>query len=148
MKAFTLSKKSWHWRLASYYGPAHEYEFMDGGDGDLCSYMAAVLKGLAIVCLVTMGLAMVAFLEGTIGAWLVFVINNGMIKMDDAAVAATVMNIFFAVFGVSIFFSISETGKNFRAKISALNLTPPEDSFLVLAYRSFKDKTCVRLVVQ
>ena len=147
MKAFTLSKKSWHWRLASSYGPACEYEYMEGGDGDLCSYIQAVLKGAVIALFITMAFGLVAFVEASLGDWAVYVINNGMIRMDDTAVAALLMNIFCIVFGTIIFISVSETGKNLRRRVSSINLAP-EDSFLVLAYRSFKEKTCVRLVVQ
>ena len=149
MKAFTLSKKSWHWRLAVTYGSHYEYDT----ETDLCTYIRNVLKGIFVVMLVIVagGLCISAPM-GSLAAWIVYVITNGITEMDPVAFAGAFLIFGFVILtGLFLLFN-TDTGEEVVSKVKrAVRIKipkPQEDSFLVLAYRSFKDKTCVRLNVQ
>lgn len=149
MKAFTLSKKSWHWRLAVTYGNHYEYDT----DTDLCTYIRHVMRGIFVALLVTAagGLCISAPM-GSLLAWIAYVITHGMTEMDPVAFAgAALIGGITILTGLFVLFN-TDAGEEVISKVKgAVKITipkPKEDSFLVLAYRSFKDKTCVRLRVQ
>lgn len=147
MKAFTLSKKSWHWHLAVTYGNHCKYDT----ETDLCTYMRQVAVGTIVVLLLTLagGLCLGAPF-GSLLAWIVFVANYGLTEMDPVAFAGAAMIMCVALL-IGIFFLFNtDAGEEVVSKVKrAIRIPKPQkDSFLVLAYRSFKDKTCVRLNVQ
>ena len=149
MKAFTLSKKSWHWRLATVYGSHDKWDT----ETDLCAYMRNVIRGVIVISLVIFaGGLCIGIPFGSLLGWMAFVATNGLIEMDAIAFAAVVMIVGIVILiGLFLLFN-TDAGEEIIDKIkSTVRIKihrPQKDSFVVLAYRSFKEKTCVRLSVE
>ena len=149
MRAFNLSKNSLHYRVAAVYGPHSKY---DDDDTDLCSYLRAFLKGLFVIVMITgVGGIFIGGLLGSFLAWLAFITVNGFIGPSEVAFAGGLL-LGMALLLIATLATV-EMGGMRRVKYavrSAVDFLTPErkDTFLQLAYRSFKDKTCVKLTLE
>lgn len=164
MQAFELKRDSWHYRL----GTVFDGEI--GYSTDICSYIRYVLRGallggfaatvMAGVAALVVGIlfswgvvAYYVYQNWGTGAWYVSPEFRTFFKVG------VIFGIVFAAAG-SVFGGIAWVG-NYREKartkawLECCRLCreglepppPPPPSFLALAYRRFKDKTCVRVKI-
>jgi hypothetical protein len=149
MKAFNLSKKSLHWHLAVTYGNHCEWDT----DPDLCSYLQRVVQGVIVASLAAfVGGLGIGVPFGELLAWIAYVAANELVPMTVPAAAAMLIIFAVVVFVCGFLLFNTDRGeeivgvikKNIRVSIPK----PKQESFIVLAYHSFKDKTCVRLSIQ
>lgn len=158
MNPITLSKSSWHYRLATYYGSLKvsywDYA-VDSFDEievphniDSCTYIQHVMKGLLIIVVLTamfVGLVGVPFSDflmwGMVAAQYSFVQMHGaavwFALLATAALGTTVL--------VGIWIGIDKALKSYRRR--SFRLTKPalqkKTSFLRVLYTKLHDKTCV-----
>ena len=130
-----INKKSWHYRLATAYGPMSTYR----DELDICRYIRSVLIGSLIACIVASGLG------SAIASISVFVMHvlmlDGNIE-DPIAVAG----LFLVIILVTILSVVAATEvkeyveRNYVFKKKEATLKKP--GLLKMAYRRFKEKTC------
>lgn len=131
MRELQYQKRGIIWRLASTYGPLHEFET----ETDICTYWRAVLKGSFLAMLLTALAMLVSAGVADFGAWLVAMVSAG--AYIDPQVGAFVVSVvlgFVAVAGV--------VGGTFYLKQKTGVHAP---RFMTEAYASWKDKTCVKV---
>lgn len=141
-----LSKDSWHYRLATYCGFRQNYVYSDEKQdwveegGDMCSYTNRVLIGFVLIAVAAMifyvvtagiiqmllGLAFSAYY----GAWI-------MTPLGDALCFVTLVISAAGTLAFS-FMKVLTYADNTKIKGS-------QPSFVKLAYRSWKDKYCVKI---
>lgn len=159
MKEFILNKNSWHYKL-SRFGLDNWYP----DHSDLCSYIRRIGFVIALLVAFTSVAIIAIFLEGK-------VIAEGSFDFPGKFETWTLTQIFLAfligfvldsiVFG-TIFLCLEfqrEIGEflcNYPLRpliltvgkiVELVERDPDEDNpgFIILAYRSFKDKTCVKI---
>ncbi len=136
MKSFTLKKKSLHYWLASTAGST----YIDP-DIDMCAYLRKVVESalslLAIAALALFGLYIIGHM--TYSAWLcAFGTRCVFTPLDQGAGF-----ILLCVAGVFSFVGLFLVRKELKARYKAG--APKDPGFLVLAWRSVKDKTCFKI---
>lgn len=153
MKTETVNVNSWHYRLATTYGPVSTWR-LARGEADFCSYLRGVFLGLLLVFFIT---AMGSILTvGLIGMPMIYVVSSILElgwHFPPAEVGIfLVFDLAIAIFGFFMWFHLSGNfAKTVNAVIIALgkNATEKyvekEPGFVSLAYRKFKEKTCFRL---
>lgn len=135
-----LSKKSWHYEIVNRYCD----DYYDSSD--LCSYARGVMSALAKLLLLSIvGALIFGYGFGDLFAWIAAVIKTAAwIEPNPVTIFVggiiLILSILFCGVALTALFHTSKVAK----KVSAV-MTPAEDSFLVQAYRGFKDKTCVRI---
>ena len=126
MKTLTFNKNSWHYKLAALNNDWHST--------DICSYSKSVIIGL---------LGCIILFIGAIGysitvMWFLMAclvsVKTGINVIDTQAIAGAVM-LFgpFAVFGM---FKYLDSPTSYKKK---------PDSFITTAYKSYKEKFCVKI---
>jgi hypothetical protein len=146
MKTFEIDKNSWHYRLANTYSN-FEYEYE--GHRNLCEYMRRVFYGalLAIVVAAVGGILAASFVcwIGAIILW-PFI---GFFEMSVLFIPAAIITTFI---GVGLFAAMCQKiqAKYIEYRESRPRYTPvlKEPGFVTLAWRSFKEKTCVKITVK
>lgn len=153
MKTETVNVNSWHYRLATTYGPVSKY-LLARGEGDFCSYLRGVFLGMLFVYLITvLGALMTAGLVGMPLIWLAASVLELGWHLPSAEVA-----IFLAadvVIAIMVFFGWFHLSGNYAKTVKAVRIAlgknsektvvEKEPGFIRLAYRKFKEKTCFRL---
>lgn len=148
MMEFELNANSWHFYLANY-GARRIREWRD--DNDFCSYMRAVIKGLMLFTIVY-GLALFAIglTLNMLYEFYGFFINDVQLSVW-AECTYMIYGIAFAMCAILFFMwftaekaipAIAQTWRNV-AYGKRKEERPP--TFLGLAYRKFKDKTCFKI---
>lgn len=132
MKAFTLSNAAWHFRLANY---GAKRIWVEGGS-DICEYTRAVFAGSFLLLL--------AVIAGALAAtW----VGLSLFNLYEVAVGVAMLELHTALFlfmmGILGFFIGVAMGVDWYH--SRPEKPPVEPGFVKLAYRKFKNKTCVRL---
>lgn len=155
MKPFELSKESYHWRLATVYGPLSDSEYLDsdyqgnytGRQTNICNYVVAVAVGVG-ACLIWafFGALILGFPAGSTLGWLAAMVGtHGWISPESSALALPVFVLFIACL-MAMAWAVDRYK---QYKIDRCFHTSGQDPTLLdLWYRSFKDKTCVRLVIK
>jgi uncharacterized membrane protein YidH (DUF202 family) len=133
-----LDKKSWHYRLANTYG-----DYQDWGDGtDMCTYTKHVLRGLfLVIATTTVAGAVTGVMFDTFVAWIAWMLFIG--EWVDPTLET--FKGFLIIFGlVAMIMGIAgyvKAKEHLRRKYPTSQGAP----FVVQAYRSWKDKYCVRV---
>jgi hypothetical protein len=145
MKTETISKKSWHYRLATRYGAQSEFDLVEG-DANICEYIRNMFMGLvliaAIICVIT--LLSFLFIMQPMIYFLASILELGWhTPTTEMFVILTVESIAMIV-PLIYLFSQSETYKRLVVVANTPTSEQPP-SFVNLAYRKFKEKTCFRL---
>jgi len=136
MKTFALNKNSWHYRLASEYGGLHRWQ----DSTDICSYTKEIFKGLFILALMLVAVAVVSQLVVHLVLGIGFSIYAGMwIGSDWAWAAATILVVAVGYIVILLAFSLTCKG----GKIAKETISNTE--FFKVAYSSWKDKYCARI---
>lgn len=151
MKPLNIDRGSLLWRLASVYGPMSE-RYVELNGTDICTYTRAILKGF-IKFLVILGLSMFgALCVADFGAWVVAGLVESFVGPDiPAGITALFVGFLAILFGGTfirlVWDELMEYRYRQRRKKQLENGMDPEEepepSFIVEAYRSFKDKYCV-----
>jgi len=135
MKTITWKKTSLFYRLATVYGPMWSHLPC----GDLCFYTRAVAMGVLGVLsrIALFSFAVVITLGGLI-PWVAFMLMHGLVEIGPLATVNAILDGVFSILALMIYggYLMNQHGLNVEIK-------PP--SFVKEAYRSFKDKTCVRV---
>lgn len=147
MKPYFISENSWHYWVVNF---GERRIRASWGDTDICEYTRCFLQGLMCLVAAAIGISMVvAFVTASVIngiAWMFFgyIIEpwtvSFMIMIGGAVVAVCLFNL--AQFMVRRKEAIRQKRYELMEKGE---YTPPPPGFLTLAYRKFKDKTCVRL---
>jgi hypothetical protein len=132
MKAFTLSNTAWHFRLANY--GATRIWVEDGSD--ICEYTRAVFAGSFLLLL-----AVIAGALATV--W----VGLSLFNLYEVAVGAAMLELHTALFLfvmgiIGFFIGVAVLADWYNSRPEK---PPVEPGFVKLAYRKFKNKTCVRL---
>lgn len=153
MKEYTLKTNSLHYRLAKVYGSMRSYQVED-----LCTYVKHVIYGLLkIVFLVGFcsGLLIVLGMGDFLGWVAAMIATQGFIEPEEHTRMAlgSIIGLVFALgvlFVVVLITNIHQARKEARIQKGLDGLftqpaEPKDPPFLLLAYRSFKEKTCVKI---
>lgn len=131
MRELEYKRQGIIWRLASTYGPLHEFET----ETDICTYWRAVLKGSFLVALLTLLAVTISAGVADFGAWLAaMVVCQLYIAPEIGAFVVSVL------FGFAII--ACTVGGAFYLKQKTGVHAP---RFMTEAYASWKDKTCVKV---
>lgn len=153
MKQLSIDTSSLHWRLASVYGPMSERDVRMHGT-DICEYTRAVLAGI-VKWFLCIGLgAFVGLCLGDALAWIAAgIVTNFVDPGMPATVAVLVISGVTAVF---LWLLVTDWIKEWLYRRAKRRLEKEADeqddeerepSFIVEAYRAFKDKYCVRMKI-
>lgn len=149
MDTLNVSKKSWHYRLATTYGLESKFNIIND-ETDICSYSRSVIIGIIIV-LVIIGVGTVcAYPISQALLWLGFCVASlefidllniglvaiGVLEIVGLLLYAIVYSLFTVIMKVMV-----KIAKKFPRKEKVE--TPP--GFMVQAYRSFKGKYCIKV---
>ncbi len=136
MKTFKLNKDSLHYRLATVYGHFPKYEI----ETDLCSYTKQVIKGIYPVLMITALGGFLSIPTGNFLAWVAYLFTFGQINPNELTIVFMVL----AALVVSLFgaFCYNEHQKTKPDK------PPKPDNFVGLAYKSVKNKMCVKIELE
>lgn len=139
-----INHTSWHMFLANF--GVDDYAKLRSGESiDICSYIRLILKGL----FKAFG---ICFFATAIATWVIFSVGNliGWIYMDYKL--EPISGIFFMAllcFSVLMLFAVSkDVYDRYRRKRYLSQIYSNKEvktSFLTLAYRKFKNKTCFKL---
>lgn len=140
MQPIDLNRKSWHYWVATKCGELPKQT----NSTDICSYVTEVFKGSLL--LLVLGLAG-GFLVAEIGSTIWWLTTRGFVWFSAPAfVKASIVTITILLALVVIFVSVATIAgwiEDYRYKRWVLPKKQP--SFLKLAYRSFRDKFCLKV---
>jgi uncharacterized membrane protein len=142
MKALEFKQKSWHFWLANF-GRTRIYRqrWEDDINTDICSYTSAVFKGLItfviVACLALAGVTLVVSSVLNIVGYFVF--DYGLYETTKGfiffmAILTLALAVLFAVVG------IGRGIENLRDRVDNT-----EPGFVRTAYRSWKDRFCLKI---
>lgn len=143
MEYSTIFATSWHYRLATVYGPLEDYQLHNGTD--ICSYVRAVIFGAVCVALwiIAGGLFSLGF--GDLLAWIVAGVVYGFVQISETGA------LFVALTGgligalVALVGSILICDKYSEMKRRMSSASTPPSGFVGTAYVAFKNKYCTRV---
>lgn len=139
MKPFEIDRNSWHYKLAKLNDNFYH-------QNDLCSYIRCIIWGVIVkffviaasIFLICIFLTVLIFLVGLISessAYLLYHINNNLNNIQ----------IFFSIF-FSIFITVFSLYGIIRVYTLNFDNVNFENSFIVQAYDSIKNKYCRKIV--
>lgn len=146
MKPLVFNKESWHYWLATEMGSFNKYR----SDSNICEYTRTVLKGVVIACGVAAILLALTYWILITLVWWAVVIQYGFIWETGPMALSIVIILVGMVVGVTngipwlyrrarrAVFERLSVGDHKKVKT---------DTFITKAYRSWKDKTCVRVTL-
>jgi len=130
MKTFDVNKKSWHYKLSKFGENRYDVDA-----DDICSYTRNVIYGMFASSLCIIGICIGLYAAGDFIAWLIACIQYSSFLHPQlgAIIIVDAIGVIFMVVlysGTSVFFSCQ------REK---------EGSFVHTAYKSWKDKYCIKV---
>lgn len=145
MKPFVFSKDSWHYWLAKEVGNFNEYI----ENTDVCTYTRAVINGafwamvaVAIICALTYWVTITL-------VWWVVIIQHGFFEASGPLVLSAILVIF--GFSGAVGNGVPWLFRKARRKLYDSRKGSREvvktDTFITQAYRSWTEKTCVRVTL-
>lgn len=152
MKEYTFSNKSWHFKLANV-GVQRVWDFEQI---DICSYIRKVLAGAIVFSVMVAGFSFIVWVFGfgyiTLGIWLFDCFSTGVVTAPNPIAGlvglGTLLVLFaYIVIGIKSLLNkaidkfVDYTLKDWQPQV----VKEKEPSFITLAYRKFKDKTCFRV---
>lgn len=126
MKPIEISTDSWHYRLISKY---------DFPNTEICGYTRQLIMYLIMTAILVVLLTIPVYMMGDAIGWLIAcIVNQQLIPIGEPAIVFFVAVIFFL-----IPYTIS------RMQLKRLREGKTEPLFISKAYRSWKDKYCVKV---
>lgn len=154
MEPVKISKDSLHFRLATVYGPLTKWD-ITREKVDFCGYIKAVLKGSLSALAWTVFAAAAGWALGDALAWLMSGLLHGFVKPNIAGMVAMVVIAIVAVLVAWIildditddFLYSWRQAKRVADKTAPKAQNKSSPGFIKLAYRSLKDRYCVRVAL-
>lgn len=140
MKTLKFNSKSWHYFLATRIG-----DFDD--DGDFCAYVRSVICGILGLLFVAAAAAFVLYSLGrevyaAYTCWFTPVCTYG--KFEQAVVTGVAIMAGVVGFIFALIWNINRR-QRIRTEIYLGHRPAPQPSFVKLAYKSIKEKTCFKV---
>jgi ABC-type multidrug transport system permease subunit len=136
MKTLVLSQNSWHYWIAS---NAADYAWYDHENENICPYLKAVMKGMAVMAVIAVIIAILGS-----GAWhfifgIIFSIIYGTYMFTGAGEAVLAILALLAGSGILVgsLYLIS------RIYWKVWDISAKEGTFIAAAYNSLKGKYCI-----
>lgn len=147
MKPLVFKADSWHHQLAVEWGGMSKYDEAS----NICWYTRAVLSGMAKVGLILALMFGLLYWVTITLVWWAVVLQYGFFDAAGPVVLSTIVAVVTIVEAV-------ETGiprlrrkirdaRNRKREAKGLPTVAPTDSFVTKAWRAWKDKTCVRVMI-
>ncbi len=139
MKTLKFNTKSWHYQLATKianYNPGYN-------DEDLCTYTRHVLGALLILMVGVAGVAIVGLLASHMILGIIFSIMYKTFMFTEFGVIGLILSTI-----ILLMFSVIYTTKYLERRKAAKyrgGYVPKPDNFIKHAYKSWKDKFCVKI---
>lgn len=135
MKSLEINTNSWHYKLATLVG------YRSWGQGsDICTYTRKVMLGILLILLITAAYTLATFILVDIVLGLIFSAIAGMWLMGQLGsvvlLSCAMVGTFIGMF-VGMGYSIE--------RYNEYNRTARPDGFIKEAYKSWKDKYCLKL---
>ena len=145
MKPFVFNKDSWHYWLATELTSFGKFKT----ETNICEYTRAVLKGAfwaAVGLAVALGL--IYWVVITI-VWWVVVLQHGFFHEPLPIVLSSIVGIFgvSALIGTGVPWLWKKARRKLYDSRQAKREKVKTDNFITEAYRSWKEKTCVRVTL-
>ena len=135
MKTLNFSSTSWHYRIATF-GDKHRcYEVED-----ICSYTRKFMGGFFLLILATVSCGLVSYAISDFFTWLIACITNQTLIIPEIPAQFVICSIA----TTAGFLAIVCTALTARDYLSIIKKNK-KDSFIGNAYRSFKDKYCMKV---
>ena len=139
----TINKKSWHYRLASFYANGGDLTWFSEPQ-DFCSYLEKIAKGFCMLILMMLiAIYVIIIPVGDLAAWALACAQNHMwLHIDVAAqlFAITVTIFIFLAFMLYLIYTILTWKAN-----HSTNLLNDSPSFTSMLYAKFHDKVCFKI---
>lgn len=148
MQPKTFSKNSIHWRLASHYGPLSQYET----ETDICRYTRAVVRGILTIVAITTLMGLLSAGTGFTLAYVAACFTTGIwfAAPSEVLLIPSIIVMFSAIVALAFFEQWRQDRKE-KKQIEYMQARA-EGTYTSSAwaemYRSFKKKTCFRVVLQ
>ena len=126
-----LNKSSWHYQLATAYGSLHKNETVT----DICYYTRQVIKGVFLAVFITCLISVAAFCVIDMFMGIGFSIAYGAMLMNTPGLVVLIL-----IFSIGALCALALASD----KVSKSNRNK-EPGFVRTAYRSWKDKFCVKV---
>lgn len=140
-----LFTRPWHVQLYSQYGTMRDSDMVRrelvGSGIDICSYARQVLWGLFVAAILVVGGGIVVAPIGDFTAWITAGMIHGFVSPGEMAMILILVVIGLLLIATSI-------GAYIVINKHRTVTERPEPGLIGTAYRSFKDKFCVRLKFQ
>lgn len=148
MKTFTFDINSWHYKLASSFGYDPDFK-----KNDICAYLRKVALGMIITPVIATCIGIIGWLlltmmvQMVLGPWFYFM--YGLPLEDDVITSWVIVAFSLIIVGTPILYTVWRTKREIArqnaSRSDTINHKKKPDSFLILAYRSYKDKFCAKL---
>lgn len=141
MKRFSTT--SWHYRLASLYGPLPRYSSYHG---NICEYLRAVLLGFVATCLIIGGISLISSPLALTAAWIVVWAQTGIWveSMGPAILLGALIGAVLIGITLGVFYGGTVAKHKIRGSLQAMS----PDSFLKSAWHSIHNKICFVVVAK
>lgn len=147
MKSLNFNRESWHYKVATELGGLPKWFETT----NICEYTRAVLKGAIMMMIVAAAaFGLLYWVAITIAWWIAVLYTGVFIDASGPIVLSGIVIIFTVVSAVTILINRFQGWLYARQckKHRECDYAPPKpDSFIKKAYRSWKDKTCVRITL-
>lgn len=143
---FKLSQNSWHFKLANFGVSSFDRRVSSYGS-DICEYIRALFVGTFWFCAASAFVALVASWIGYSLYDLVTVIIYGGIMSPGTILFLIIVLSLSLIAGVAYLHEVYKDRKEeaLREAIMKGEYKEPDPSFMTLAYRKFKNKTCFKI---
>lgn len=138
MKEFKLNPNSWHFKLATWRETKYEKEYLQRVGTDICSYTKKVLGGLfAWIFLIALLSALVAWFGKGLYDIVMLFFGGENTPFSFSLIVALIS------FGGLA--SVAFVKEYIQDRAASVKDGQKEPTFVGLAYRKFKDKTCFKI---
>lgn len=145
MMTFNIKKNSWHFWLQNF---ATSYKYTGSCDTDICTYTRRVMWGAFKLLVVSILVAFAAYCVGDFFYWIYSMIVGGTFLSQTLGAFITTVVLSIAVLGLGTIGAVLTVERVKEIHYERTKDAPPKQpSFLKLAYRKFKEKTCFKLTV-
>jgi hypothetical protein len=146
MMTHTIKRDSWHFKLQNF-GAADQY--YGTKETDICTYTRRVIRGASLFLLVC---SLALFGGYCVGDFIYWLYTGLMYEFTKMALGAFMTVIILGMVACGLVAAaLLHTHKKYEdykyAKMKSDDYVEPKPSFMQLAYRKFKDKTCFKLKV-